>query len=154
MVRNQIEHSPPGSSTAKEFRRSQSMEDIMRSRLARTALATAALAVTLGVAGCATGATSGSASVAPQELRNDAAQSLADARQATLVPVGTQLELLDRAALRARLAGDSDAAAEVSGQIAAYTSLATAIEAAPTADSVRTLVDQAQLDLDGDPVAG
>jgi hypothetical protein len=154
MGHNQIERSPPWSSTAKEFRRSQSMEDIMRSRLVRTAVATAALAATLGLAGCASGAPSGSASVAPQELRNDAARDLADARQATLVPVGTQLELLDRAALRARLAGDQAAAADVSGQIAVYSSLATAIEAAPTADSVRTLVDQAHLDLDGDPVAG
>ena len=121
----------------------------MHSRLFRTAVATAALAGALGLAGCSS---SGGGSVAPQQLRNDAAEQLADARQATLAPVATRLELLDRAAQRAQLAGVP--AVAVQQQIAAYTSLAAAIEAAPSADVVRTLVDQAGLDVgegNGDP---
>ena len=120
----------------------------MHSRLFRTAVATAALAGTLGLAGCS----SPGGSVAPQQLRNDAAEQLADARQATLAPVATRLELLDRAAQRAQLAGVP--AAAVQQQIAAYTSLAAAIEAAPSAETVRTLVADSPLDLaegNGDP---
>jgi len=118
--------------------------------LLKVTVITAALATSLGLAGCSSGATASSASPAPQELRNDAAQDLAAARQATLAPLATELELLTRARQRARL---TDApAAGVDEQIAAYSSLAAAIEAAPTADSVRSLVASAGLDLDGNPV--
>ena len=125
----------------------------MRTRLFRTAVATAALAGSLGLTACS-GSSDSSAggSVGPQQLRNDAAVALDDAQQATLAPLATRLELLGRAEQRAELAGESTAV--VAQQIAAYSSLAAAIEAAPSAETVRTLVAQSPLDLaegNGDP---
>jgi hypothetical protein len=116
---------------------STTQEGTMRARLVRITLATSAAALTLGLAGCgADGPTAGTG----QGARNHAAEELAAARQATLVPVATELELLDRAELRARLAGDPVQAAAVDEQLTAYRDLAAAIEAAPTADSVSTAV--------------
>jgi predicted small secreted protein len=117
---------------------------IMRTRLVPTALATTAVALSLGLAGC-----SNTAAPDAQALRNDAAHELAAARQATLTLLTTQLDLLHRAELRARLAADQAKAHDVDQQIAAYTALAAAIQAAPTADSVRSVVDQAGIDLGG-----
>ena len=121
----------------------------MHSRLFRTAVATAALAGALGLAGCSS---SGGGSVAPQQLRNDAAVALDDAQQATLAPLATRLELLARAEQRADLAGEPTDV--VRQQIAAYSARAAAIEAAPSAETVRTLVADSPLDLaegNGDP---
>jgi len=124
----------------------------VRTRLLRTVVVAAALAGSLGLAGCSS---SGAGSAAPQQARNDAAVALADARQATLAPLATRLELLARAEQRAELAGES--AADVARRIDAYATLAAAIEAAPSAETVRTLVAESQLDLaegNGDPTDG
>jgi hypothetical protein len=115
----------------------------MRARLVRTVLATAAVALSLGLAGCS----SGESAAAAQDRRNDAVAELSAARQATLVPVATRVELLDRAERRAQLAGNPVRAAEVDEQLTAYRDLATAIEAAPTADAVGTAVAAAGLSL-------
>jgi hypothetical protein len=117
---------------------STTQEGTMRARLVRITLATSAAALTLGLAGC--GGADGPTGGTGQGARNHAAEELAAARQATLVPVATELELLDRAELRARLAGDPVQAAAVDEQLTAYRDLAAAIEAAPTADSVSTAV--------------
>jgi len=109
----------------------------MRARLVRTALVTATLAGALGLTAC----TSTSAPDA-QAQRNDAVQELDAARQAALLPLGTQLQLLDRAELRAQLAGDAAQAGAAAATIASYQDLAAAIEAAPSAAAVRTLVDR------------
>jgi len=121
----------------------------MHRRLLRSSVATVALAGTLALAGCSS---ADGGSVAPQQQRNEAIEELADARQAVLAPVATRLELLARADQRAQLAGESGDA--VQQQIAAYSALAAAVEAAPSAETVRTLVDQAGLDVgegNGDP---
>ncbi|MBB3676309.1 hypothetical protein [Modestobacter versicolor] len=118
----------------------------MRTTLVRVTLAGTALALSLGLAGCS----GGSAAPSAQAQRNDAAQQLAEARQATLVPVAAQLELLQRAEQRAELAGTP--VADVEAALATYRDLAAAIEAAPTAGAVRTLVDRSGVDLDGSPV--
>jgi hypothetical protein len=120
----------------------------MRTRLIRTVLTAAAVVSTLGLAGCSSDAVGGTAPVAPQELRNDAARELAAARQATLVPVGTQLELLRRTEQRAQLTGDTTQATAVAAGIADYRDLAAAVEAASSADAVRAVVEQADVDLD------
>ena len=115
----------------------------MRARLIRTVLVTSALAGTLGLTACTTGAAPDA-----QEQRNDAAQDLGAARQAALLPLGTRIELLDRAQLRARLSGDGAQAGDTAATIAGYRDLAAAISAAPTADEVRALVTRAGVDLD------
>jgi hypothetical protein len=127
------------------------LEHLMRTRLIRTALATAAVVSTLGLAGCSSDAAGDSAPVVPQELRNDAAEELAAARQATLVPVGTRLELLRRAEQRAQLAGDTTRVTAVEATLAEYRELAASVEAAASADVVRAVVEQADLDLGAVP---
>lgn len=109
----------------------------MRATLVRTALATATLAGALGLTACTT-----SSAPDAQAQRNDAVQELHAARQAALLPLGTQLELLDRAELRAQLAGDQAQAGDTASTIAGYQELAAAIEAAPSAATVRALVDR------------
>jgi len=116
----------------------------MRARLVRTVIATTAVIATLGLAGCTA---TDDAAVSTQQVRNDAAQELAAARQATLVPVASRLELLDREKQRAELAGSAAAATDVERRIDAYSDLAAAIEGAPSAEQVRTLVDRAGLEL-------
>ena len=116
----------------------------MRARLVRTVIATTAVIATLGLAGCTA---TDDAAVSTQQVRNDAAQELAAARQATLVPVASRLELLDREKQRAELAGSAAAATDVERRIDAYSDLAASIEAAPSAAQVRTLVDRAGLEL-------
>lgn len=121
---------------------------VMSGRLVRTALAAAVVTASFGLAGCtAGGAAETSAAAATQDARNDAAVELASARQATLVPVANQLELLGREKQRALLAGSTAAATDVEQRIAAYRGLADSIEAAPSAETVRTLVDRAGLEL-------
>jgi hypothetical protein len=123
----------------------------MRTRLIRTVLATAAAVSTLGLAGCSSDAAGGTGPVASQELRNDAARELAAARLDTLLPVGTQLELLRRTEQRAQLAGDTTQATAVAAVIADYRDLAASVEAASSADAVRAVVEQAEVDLDTAP---
>ena len=118
----------------------------MRTRPAALVLATAAIAVSLGLTGCSSGA--GSSGVAQQELRNDAVQDLAAAQGATLLPVAGEVDQLTRAKQRAVLAMDSARSAAVDEQLAAYDALAAAIEAAPTAAAVRAAVAQAGLSVD------
>jgi hypothetical protein len=118
----------------------------MPSRLVRITLATTAAALTLGLAGCSNGASVGDAADA-QEARNQAVEELAAARHTTLIPVATQIELLQRAEFRARLAEDAGQAKALGEQVAEYTSLATAIRSASTPEAVHSLVEQAGLDL-------
>ena len=119
----------------------------MSVRLVRTTFAAAALSTAFGLAGCTAGDEAGTATApATQAARNDAAHDLAAAQRATLVPVATQLEVLDREQQRAELAGTT-ASTDVEQRIAAYRELADSIEAAPSAETVRTLVDRAGLQL-------
>lgn len=118
----------------------------MSARLVRTTLAAAALAASFGLAGCTAGDDGTAAAPATQAVRNDAAHDLAAAQRATLVPVAVQLEVLDREQQRAELAG-ATATTDVEQRIAAYRELADSIEAAPSAETVRTLVDRAGLQL-------
>jgi type 1 fimbria pilin len=122
---------------------------VMSARIVRTVLATAVLAGTLSLTGCTADAAPDAAGTpaATQQARNDLAQDLASARQATLVPVAVRLELLDNEKQRALLAGSAAAVADVEQRIDAYSDLAASIEAAPSAETVRTLVDQAGLEL-------
>jgi hypothetical protein len=115
----------------------------MRTRPATLALVTAAIAVSLGLTGCSSGAES--TGVAQQELRNDAVQELAAAQGATLLPVAGEVDQLTRARQRAVLALDTARSAAVDQQLAAYDALAKAIEAAPTAAAVRAAVAEADL---------
>ena len=117
----------------------------MRTRPAALVLATAAVAISLGVTGCSSGA--GSSDAAQQELRNDAAQELAAVQGATLLPVAGELDQLTRAKQRAELAMDAARSAAVGEQLAAYDALAQAIEAAPTAAAVRAAVAEAGLEV-------
>ena len=120
----------------------------MSARLVRTVLATAVVAGTLGLTACtATDDAGPGTAAAAQQARNDATEELAAARQATLVPVAVRLDLLDREKQRAELAGSPATATDVEQRIDAYRELAASIEAAPSAEQVRTLVDQAGLDL-------
>ena len=118
----------------------------MRTRPAVLALATAAVAVSLGLTGCSSGAASAAATA--QDVRNDVVQELSAAQGATLLPVATEVEQLARAKQRAELAMDAARSADVDQQIAAYDALAAAIEAAPTAAAVRAAVTDAGLELD------
>ena len=118
----------------------------MRTRPAALVLATAAVAVSLGLTGCSSGA--GSSALAQQGVRNDAAQELAAAQGATLVPVAAQVDQLTREKQRAVLALDTARSADVDQQIAAYSALAVAIEAAPTPAAVHAAVAQAGLEVD------
>ena len=118
----------------------------MRTRPAALVLATAAIAATLGLTGCSSGAGAGDA--ARQDLRNDAVQELAAAQGATLVPVAGELDQLTRAKQRAELARDTARSAAVDQQLAAYDALAEAIEVAPTAAAVRAAVAEAGLPVD------
>ncbi|WP_299954094.1 hypothetical protein [uncultured Modestobacter sp.] len=118
----------------------------MAARLVRTAVAAAVLAGTLGLSAC--GSTDADAEASPaatQLARNDHAHDLAAAQRATLVPVATRLELLEREKQRALLAGA--AAADVDQRIAVHRDLAASIEAAPSAETVRVLVDESGLEL-------
>jgi hypothetical protein len=118
----------------------------MPSRLVRITLATTAAALTLGLAGCSDGASAVDAADA-QQVRNQAVEELAAARQATLIPVATQIDLLQRAEFRARLAEDAGQAKALGEQVAEYTSLATAIRSASTPEAVHSLIEQTGLDL-------
>ena len=117
----------------------------MRTRPAALVLATAAVAISLGLTGCSSGA--GSSDAAQQELRNDAAQELAAVQGATLLPVAGELDQLTRAKQRAELAMDAARSAAVGEQLAAYDALTEAIEAAPTAAAVRAAVAEAGLEV-------
>ena len=123
----------------------------MRTRPAALVLATAAMAVSLGLTGCSSGA--GSSDAAQQDLRNDAVQELAAAQGATLVPVAGEVDLLTRAKQRAVLALDAARIAAVDQQLADYDALAEEIEAAPTAAAVHAAVAQAGLEV-GRPTSG
>lgn len=116
----------------------------MPARLARTALAAAVLAGTLGLSACGSSGTDVSPAAA-QQARNDHAHDLAAAQRATLVPVATRLELLEREKQRALLAGA--AVTDVEQRIGAHRDLAESIAAAPSAETVRVLVDEAGLEL-------
>jgi len=118
----------------------------MRTRPAALVLATAAIAVSLGLTGCSSG--NASAAAAEQELRNDAVQELSAAQGATLVPVASEVDRLTRAKQRAVLAMDVARSADIAQQIAALGALAAAIEAAPTAAAVRDAVAEAGLQQD------
>ena len=118
----------------------------MRTRPAVLALATAAVAVSLGLTGCSSGAASTAA--AQQEVRNDVVQELSAAQGATLVPVAGEVDQLTRAQQRAVLAMDAARTADVDQQLAAYDALAAAIESAPTAAAVRAAVAEAGLEVD------
>ena len=118
----------------------------MRTRPAALALATAAVAVSLGLTGCSSGAASTAA--AEQEVRNDVVQELSAAQGAVLVPVAGELDQLTRAKQRAVLAMDAARTADIDQQLAAYDALATAIEAAPTVAAVRAAVAEAGLEVD------
>jgi hypothetical protein len=118
----------------------------MRTRPAALALVTAAVAVSLGLTGCSSGA--GTSEAAQQQLRNDAVQELAAAQGATLLPVAGEVDQLTRAKQRAVLAMDVARSAAVDQQLAAYDALADAIEAAPTAAAVRAAVAEAGLPVD------
>jgi hypothetical protein len=124
----------------------------MRTRPAALVLAAVAVGVSLGLTGCSSG--EGPGTVAQQEVRNDAVQELAAAQGATLGPVATQVDLLTRARQRATLALDAARSADVDRQLASYDALATAIEAAPTADAVRAAVARAGLEVDGGGASG
>jgi hypothetical protein len=117
----------------------------MRTRPAALVLA-AAIAVSLGLTGCSSGA--GAGEVAQQELRNDAVQELAAAQGATLLPLAGEVDQLTRAKQRAELALDTARSAAVDQQLAAYDALVEAIEAAPTAAAVRAAVAEADLPVD------
>jgi hypothetical protein len=118
----------------------------MRTRPAALVLVTAALAVSLGLTGCSSGADSAAAD--RQDARNDAVQELSAAQGAALVPVATQVDLLTREEQRAVLALDAARRADVDQQLAAYEALATEIEGAPTAAAVHAAVAQAGLEAD------
>ncbi|GAB4081748.1 hypothetical protein GCU67_12925 [Modestobacter muralis] len=118
----------------------------MRTRPAALVLATAAVAVSLGLTGCSSG--EAAAAAAAQEQRNDAVQELSAAQGATLVPVAAEIDQLSRAEQRAVLAMDTARSADVAEQIAAYEALAAAIDAAPTAAAVRAAVAKAGLEVD------
>jgi len=118
----------------------------MRTRPAALVLATAAVVVSLGLTGCSSGTDTSAA--AQQEARNDAAQQLAAAQGAVLVPVASEVEQLTRARQRAVLALDAARSAGVDQQLAAYDALAAAIETAPTAAAVRAAVAEAGLEVD------
>ena len=117
----------------------------MRTRPAAFVLATAA-ALTLGLTGCTAGAAS--PDVAPQALRNDAAQELAAAQGAVLVPVSGEVDQLTRARQRAVLARDVVRSAAAEQQLAAYDALTAAVEAAATPAAVRAAVAQSGLEVD------
>ena len=118
----------------------------MRTRPAALVLATAAVAVSLGLTGCSSGAASSAA--AQQELRNDAVQDLAAAQGAVLVPVAGEVDQLTRARQRAVLAMDEARRADADQQLAAYDALATAIAAARTPEAVHAAVVRAGLEVD------
>ena len=118
----------------------------MRTRPAALVLATAAVAVSLGLTGCSSGAASSAA--AQQELRNDAVQELAAAQGAVLVPVAGEVDQLTRARQRAVLALDEARRADADQQLAAYDALATAIATAPTPAAVHAAVVEAGLEVD------
>jgi hypothetical protein len=118
----------------------------MRTRPAALVLATAAVAVSLGLTGCSSGADASAA--AQQDARNDAAQQLAAAQGAVLVPVAGEVDQLTRQKQRAELALDAARSADVDQQLAAYGALAAAVESAPTAAAVRAAVTQAGLTVD------
>ena len=123
---------------------------VLSARLVRTVLATAVLAAGLGLTACGSADAPAEASgtaASTQQARNDHAHDLAAAQRATLVPVETRLELLTREQQRAELAGTPATATDVDERIDAYRDLADSIEAAPSAETVRTLVDRAGLDL-------
>ena len=118
----------------------------MRTRPAALVLATAAVAVSLGLTGCSSGADTSAA--AQQEMRNDAVQQLAAAQGAVLVPVAGEIDQLTREKQRAELVLDTARSADVDRQLAAYDALAAAIESAPTPAAVRAAVTQAGLTVD------
>ncbi|WP_222195975.1 hypothetical protein [Modestobacter italicus] len=118
----------------------------MAARLVRTALAAAVLTGTFGLSACgATDADAGASAAETQLARNDHAHDLAAAQRATLVPVATRLELLEREKQRALLAGA--AVTDVEQRIGVHRDLAASIESAPSAEVVRVLVDESGLEL-------
>jgi hypothetical protein len=118
----------------------------MHTRPAALVLAAAAIAVSLGLTGCSSGADTSAA--AQQDARNDAVQQLAAAQGAVLVPVAGEVDQLTREKQRAELALDAARSADVDQQLAAYDALAAAIENAPTPAAVRAAVTQAGLEVD------
>ena len=123
---------------------------VMSARLVRTVLVTAVLAGSLGLTACGSSdapADASATAAATQQARNAEAHDLAAAQRATLVPVETRLELLNREQQRAELAGTPASATDVDERIDAYSDLAASIEVAPSAEMVRALVGQAGLDL-------
>ena len=117
----------------------------MRTRPAALVLATAAVAVSLGLTGCSSGA--GTSAAAQQDVRNDAVQQLAAAQGAVLVPVAGEVDQLTREKQRAVLALDAARSAAVDRQLAAYDALAAQVEAAPTVAAVRAAVADAGLEV-------
>ena len=117
----------------------------MRTRPAALVLATAAVAVSLGLTGCSSGADTSAA--AQQDVRNDAVQQLAAAQGAVLVPVAGEVDQLTREKHRAVLALDAARSAAVDQQLAAYDALAAQVEAAPTVAAVRAAVADAGLEV-------
>jgi hypothetical protein len=118
----------------------------MRTRPAALVLATAAIAVSLGLTGCSSGADTSAA--AQQDARNDVVQQLTATQGAVLVPVAGEVDQLTRQKQRAELALDAARSADVDQQLAAYEALASAVESAPTAAAVRAAVTQAGLTVD------
>jgi hypothetical protein len=118
----------------------------MRTRPTALALVTAAVALSLGLTGCSSGADS--SAIAQQEVRNDALQELTAAQGAVLVPVASEVDLLTREKQRAVLALDAARSTDADQQLAAYEALAAAIEAAPTPAAVHAAVTQAGLVVD------
>ncbi|QXG75212.1 hypothetical protein KUM42_15400 [Modestobacter sp. L9-4] len=118
----------------------------MRTRPAALVLATAAIAVSLGLTGCSSGADTSAA--AQQDARNDAVQQLTAAQGAVLVPVAGEVDQLTRQKQRAELALNAARSADVDQQLAAYEALASAIKSAPTAAAVWAAVTQAGLTVD------
>ncbi|MEU2351183.1 hypothetical protein [Modestobacter sp. NPDC049651] len=92
----------------------------MRTRLL---LVTAVTGLALGLTGCASGGDAASG----QEARNAAAQQLAAAQRATLVPVAARIEALGRSG-------------EETAELDAYRALARSVAAAGSASDVRALV--------------
>ena len=117
----------------------------MRTRPAALVLATAAVAVSLGLTGGSSGA--GTSAAAQQDVRNDAVQQLAAAQGAVLVPVAGEVDQLTREKQRAVLALDAARSAAVDQQLAAYDALAAQVEAAPTVAAVRAAVADAGLEV-------
>ena len=105
----------------------------MRTRSPRLLLVVAAAGLTLGLAGCS----SGDGQVSAQQARNDAAEQLAAAQRATLVPVASRIDALARQQQGGTGAGELDA----------YRALARSVEAAHSAGAVHELVDRSGLDL-------